>query len=43
LLEVLTFVHWIQIYLQAKEVTFREALNRLGTLNDLISNWKNEL
>jgi len=43
LLEVFTFVHWIQIYLQAKEITFCEALNRLGTSNDLISNWKNEL
>jgi hypothetical protein len=41
--EVLSSIDWIQKCLQAKETTFHQALNQLGTLIDLINNWKNEL
>jgi hypothetical protein len=36
--EVLSSIDWIQKYLQAKETTFYQALNQLGTLIDLIDN-----
>jgi hypothetical protein len=41
--EVLSSVDGIQKCLQAKETTFHQALNQMGTLIDLIDNWKNEL
>jgi hypothetical protein len=41
--QVLSSIDRIQKYLQAKETTFHQALNQLGTLVDLIDNWKNEL
>jgi hypothetical protein len=39
--EVLSSIDGIQKCLQAKEKTFHQALNQLGTLIDLIDNWKN--
>jgi hypothetical protein len=41
--EVLSSIDRIQKCLQAKETTFHQALNQLGTLIDLTDNWKNEL
>jgi hypothetical protein len=41
--EVLHSIDRIQKCPQAKETTFHQALNQLGTLIDLIDNWKNEL
>jgi hypothetical protein len=41
--EVLSSIVRIQKCLQSKETTFHQALNQLGTLIDLIDNWKNEL
>jgi hypothetical protein len=34
-------IDWIQKFLQAKETTFHQASNKVGTLTDLINNWKN--
>jgi hypothetical protein len=41
--EILSSADQIQKCLQAKETTFHQALTQLGTLIDLIDNWKNEL
>jgi hypothetical protein len=41
--EVFSSIDRIKKCLQAKETTFHQALNQLGTLIDLIDNWKNEL
>jgi hypothetical protein len=41
--EVLSSIDRIQKCLQTRETTFHQALNQLGTLIDLINNWKNEL
>jgi hypothetical protein len=39
-LEIFSSFDLIQKYPQAKGTVFHQALNQLGTLTDLISNWK---
>jgi hypothetical protein len=41
--DVLSSIDRIRKCLLAKETTFQQTLNQLGTLTDLIDNWKNEL